>query len=207
MSDKISRLTSVPDEFLSKIPKSEKQVYDKVVELLSRLEIKNGAYSISDKNLKIAAQISSELKQVLLSSDYTKHTTEFIREFDKQAVISDKLFKKSFPAFTPSDLGKSIVNISKRNAIDLLLNRASDSDFIAPLTQTIEQSVINGAGYQETLQSIRDFIEGTPDVDGALLKYSKTYAHDSFAIADRSYTSVAADELDVGMVLLFRWYY
>jgi len=193
---KVARLTSVPDDFLSSIPKSERQVYDMVVELLSRLEVKNGSYVISDKNLKIAAQISQELKSVLLSSDYTKSVTEFIREFDQQAVISNKLFEATFPSFKMTDLGKSVVDLSKRNAIDLLLNRASDADFIAPLRQQIEQSVINGASYKETVRSIRDFIEGTPEVDGALLKYSKTYAHDTFAIADRAYTSIVSDELD-----------
>ena len=193
---KVRRLTTIPDDFLSKIPRAESQVYDSVIDLLSRLEIKNGAYVISSKNLKRASEISRLLKEVLLASDYTKYVAEFAREFDTQATISDDLFKKTFPAFTASEMALSVNQIAKREAIDLLLNRASDAEFIAPLRDIIEQAVINGSGYQETLKSIRTFVVGNDEIDGKLERYSRLYAHDSFAIADRSYTSVVSEELE-----------
>lgn len=193
---KISRLTTVPDEFLSKIPKAESQVYDKVVEILSRLEIKDGNYVISSKNLKLASEISGLLRGVLLDSDYTNFVAEFAKEFDTQAAISNSYFAKEFAGFTASEMAVAVVNISKRQAVDLLLNRASDSDFIKPLQDIIEQSVINGSGYSETLKSIREFVQGNEETAGGLERYSRTYAHDTFAIADRSHTSVVSEELE-----------
>jgi hypothetical protein len=151
---------------------------------------------ISSRNLQIASEISELLREVLLASDYVNYVTEFAKEFDEQAAVTNRLLEKAFPEYAPTALGAQVVNIAKRDAIDLLLNRASDSDFIAPLREVIEQAVINGAGYSETVKSIRTFIEGSDDVDGALLRYSKTYAHDAFAVADRSYTSIAAEELE-----------
>jgi len=195
--DKVRRLTSVPDDFLSKIPASEAQVYDSVVGLISRLEIKNGSYVISTKNLKIASEISQLLKGVLLSSDYTKYVAEFAREFDTQAKISDEFFKKTFPEFTVSEMAVAVNQISKRETIDLLLNRASDAEFIAPLRDIIEQAVINGSGYTETLKSIRTFIQGDAEIAGKMERYSRLYAHDAFAISDRSYTSVVSEELGI----------
>lgn len=194
--NKVRRLTSIPDDFLSKIPKSESQVYDSVIELISRLEIKNGEFVISTKNLKIASEISLQLKQVLLASDYTKYVAEFASEFDSQAKISDELFSKTFPGFTVSEMAVNVNLISKRETIDLLLNRASDAEFISPLRDIIEQSVINGSGYNETLKSLRTFIKGDDELAGKMERYSRLYAHDSYAIADRSYTSVIAEELD-----------
>jgi hypothetical protein len=194
--NKVRRLTTVPDAFLAKIPKAEREVYDQVIQLLSRLDIRNGQYVISSRNLQIASEISELLREVLLASDYVNYVTEFAKEFDEQAAVTNRLLEKAFPEYAPTALGAQVVNIAKRDAIDLLLNRASDSDFIAPLREVIEQAVINGAGYSETVKSIRTFIEGSDDVDGALLRYSKTYAHDAFAVADRSYTSIAAEELE-----------
>lgn len=195
--NKVRRLTSIPDDFLSKIPKSESQVYDSVIELISRLEIKNGEFVISTKNLKIASEISLQLKQVLLASDYTKYVAEFAREFDSQAKISDELFSKTFPGFTVSEMAVNVNLISKRETIDLLLNRASDAEFISPLRDIIEQSVINGSGYNETLKSLRTFIKGDDELAGKMERYSRLYAHDQFSISDASYTSVIAEELDV----------
>jgi hypothetical protein len=194
--NKVRRLTTVPDAFLAKIPKAEREVYDQVIQLLSRLDIRNGQYVISSRNLQIASEISELLREVLLASDYVNYVTEFAKEFDEQAAVTNRLLEKAFPEYAPTALGAQVVNIAKRDAIDLLLNRASDSDFIAPLREVIEQAVINGAGYSETVKSIRTFIEGSDDVDGALLRYSKTYAHNAFAVADASYTSIVSEELD-----------
>lgn len=193
---KINRLTTVPDEFLSKIPKAESQVYDKVVEIISRLEISGGNYVISSKNLKAASEVSTMLRGVLLESDYTNFVAEFAKEFDTQAAITNSYFAKEFSSFTASEMAASVVETSKRQAIDLLLNRASDAEFIKPLQGIIEQSVINGSGYSETLKSIREFVQGNEEVPGGLERYSRTYAHDTFAIADRSHTSVVSEELE-----------
>lgn len=193
--DKVRRLTTIPDDFLSKIPKAESQVYDSVVELIARLEVKNGSYVISTRNLNIASEISLLLKEVLLASDYTKYVAEFAKEFDTQAKISNDLFSKAFPDFEKSDMATSVNNIAKRDTIDQLLNRASDAEFISPLRDIIEQAVINGSGYSETLKSLRTFIKGDDELAGKMERYSRLYAHDAFAIADRSYTSVVSEEL------------
>lgn len=194
-TEKFNRLDSVPEQFLKKIPASEKEVYDQVVELLGRLQVRNGSFVISNANLAIAAQISELLRGVLLSSSYVEAVTEFARQFDVQQDVNNRLFSSMFGNFTQTEMMNSVVNLSKRNTIDLLLNRASDTDFVAPLREIIEQSVVNGAGYKETLTSIRNFIEGTEEKEGALLRYSSTYAHDAFAISDRSYTALASQEL------------
>lgn len=195
-SDKIRRLSSVPDDFLKKIPRSESELYDRVIELLSRFEIKNGAFAITNANLKLAAEISDLLRKSLLATDYVKAVTEFASQFDKQKKINQELFSKAFPEFTVSSIANATVAIAKRNAIDMLLNSEPDVKLIKPLRDTLEQAVINGSGYKETLTSIRNFIEGTEDTDGALLRYSSRLAHDAFAISDASYISLVSEELD-----------
>lgn len=194
-TEKFSRIDTIPEAFLKKIPASEREVYDDVIGLLARLEVRNGSFVISDKNLKIASQISAMLRNVLLASSYVEAVTEFAREFDVQKDVNNKLFSSLFPEFTQTEMMNSVMNLSKRNTIDLLLNRASDTDFVAPLRDVIEQAVISGSGFKETLTTIRDFIEGSDGKDGALLRYSTTYAHDAFAIADRSYTSIVSEEI------------
>lgn len=200
-SAKVRRLTTVPDAFLAQIPKAESEIYGQVVELLARLEVKGGAYVINNKNLQIAAQISDLLKQTLTQSSYYDALIEFVKEFDTQAALSDQLFKKAFPSFTTSEIALAVNNIAKRNAIDLFLNREAESKLVAPLRNIIEQAIINGSSGNETLTVVRNFLEGNDELEGALMRYSKTYAHDSFAIADASYNVVAAEELDVDWFL------
>ena len=61
--------------------------------------------------------------------------------------------------------------------------------------------VTSGAGFRESVASIRDFVEGTDTTNGKLLQYSKQIAHDQFAFSDRGYTNAVSDELEA------EWYF
>jgi hypothetical protein len=195
-TEKVRRLTTIPDEFLARIPKAESELYDAIIEIIAQMEVRGGSFVINAANLEYAAQVGELLKEALLTTDYIDAVTEFAREFDTQVGINDELFSKTFPGFTTSEIGLQSVQIAKREAVDLLLNSAYDTGVIQPLRETLEQAVINGSGFRESLKSIREFIEGDPEKEGALLRYSKTYAHDQFAISDRAYTSIVSEEVD-----------
>lgn len=195
--EKVRRLTTVPDDFLAKIPKAQGQLYDEIVALLAEMEVKDGAYVINSRNLEYAAQIGELLKDALTTTDYLEAVTEFAGEFDKQANLNEKLFSEAFPSeFAGSKVADQIVRVAKRQAVELLIDSEYSTKIVAPLRTTIEQAVVNGAGYKDTLTAIREFVEGTPEKDGALLRYSRTYAHDLYSVSDASYTSVVSDELD-----------
>jgi len=195
-TEKVRRLTTIPDEFLARIPKAESELYDAIIEIIAQMEVRGGSFVINTANLEYAAQVGELLKEALLTTDYIDAVTEFAREFDTQVGINDDLFARTFPGFTTSEVGLQSVQIAKREAVDLLLNSAYDTGVIQPLRETLEQAVINGSGFRESLKSIREFIEGDPEKEGALLRYSKTYAHDQFAISDRAYTSIVSEEVD-----------
>lgn len=197
IKEKNRRLESVPEEFLSRVKKSERQVYENVIELLSSLEQKSGQFVASVKNLRVVAQINDELKKALVGSEYTAAVTQFASEFDIQNEINFEYFQKSFELKSESELALAILQRSKANAIDLLLNTGAESSFLKPLQGIIENSVINNAGYKDTLFAIREFIEGAGEFDSRLLSYSKQISHDTFAIADRALSSTYADELDI----------
>lgn len=191
------RIITVPDQFLSSVKKSQKQIFDRVIELVSQLETVNGEFVVSVKNIELAAQISDELKSVLVGSDYTKALSKFASEFDVQAELTFNYFSKAFKVQSQSEVAAAVLNIAKRNTIDLLVNRAADADFVAPLRSVIENSVINNASYSETLTAIRQLVLGDDEIEGRVLRYSSQIARDAFAVSDASVSQVYADEMDV----------
>jgi hypothetical protein len=62
IKEKNRRLESIPEKFLSQVRKSERQVYENVIELLGQLEQRGGKFVASIENVKIAGQINAELK-------------------------------------------------------------------------------------------------------------------------------------------------
>lgn len=193
--EKNNRLDSVPGEFISRVKKTERQIYQGIIELLGQLEMKGGRFLPTPENIRIASLINEQIKVVLVGSDYTKAVSLFAQEFDIQADLNSKYFTKAFELQTSSEAAAAQLLASKKSTIDLLLNRGADSKFIAPLQNIIEQSVYNNAGYADALQAIRDFVDGTDDRDSRLLRYSSEIAYDSFAVSDAAYTSIYSEEI------------
>lgn len=197
LKSKLSRLKSVPDDFLSKIPRAEAQLMDEIIAILARMDVNSrGEFVISSANLDFTAQIAELLKEALPQTEYLEAVADFARQFDEQAVINEDYFKKAFPEFKGSEIANQTVALAKRNTVTALLDTEYDTGVVQQVRDVIEASVVNGAGYKDTVTALREFIEGTPDVDGALTRYSRTWAHDAFAISDASYTSIVSEELD-----------
>lgn len=196
IAEKVRRLTEVPDEFLSQVEKAQKELFPEVVELLMKLKVDaDGNILFNNSNLELTAEIKEALNQILLGSDYTSAVKTFAKEFDKQATITNQIVRKGFE-FTDSKLQEQLVKISKKSTSEILLDNIGDQRFSSIIAQEVEVAVSNGASFKDTIKAIRGLVEGTDETDGKLLQYSKQIAHDQFAIADRSYTSAVADEID-----------
>jgi len=195
IKDKTLRLTRVPDEFLSAVDKATKELYPDVIELLSDLEIDSqGNILLNNTNLQLTAEVKEALKEILLQSDYVSAVKTFASEFNTQARITNQIFRKSFD-FVSEGLAEQLINISKRNTADILINTIGDEAFADAVSEQVELAVSNNASFKETIRAIRDVVTGNDEVDGKLQQYAKQIAHDQFAIADRSYTSAVAEEL------------
>lgn len=200
IEDKNLRIVEVPDKFISQLEKLEQGTYNSVIELLNRLEVNNGLFVPSAKNLRIASEISTLLRGVMLTPEYSSTLVEFAKEFDLQGLANNAYFIEAFTDFAITDFTQEIIKLSKRNAVNLMLNGV-DSEFVKPLSNAIEQAVINNSGYQETLKSIQRVILGNPEIESSYLRYAKTWAHESFAVGDAAYTSAIGDELGI------EWYW
>lgn len=191
---KAELIESIPEQFITGVKKSEKQILNGILELLSQMEVSDGLFIASAKNLEIASQINERIKQVMLQSEYANALTEFAKGFDVQAELTQEYFTKAFDISKAPEIVTAMVATSKRNAVDLLINRANDSEFLSPLRSIIETSVINNATYAETLSSIRELVEGSDQFESRLVSYSRGIAHDTFAVADRSVISTYSNE-------------
>jgi len=194
IEQKSSRLESVPEKFLSRLKANEAGVYNQVIELLNRLEVKGGRFVASADNLRLASQISDLLKDVMLKSDYTQALVEFAKEFDVQAGLNNDFFLKTVEDFIAADLAKQIIVTSKKNAIETLINGLT-KDFVEPLRNAIEEAVVTNSSFTETLTNIQRIVTGDAEVDSLVRRYSTQIAHDTFAVADSSYVFSNADNL------------
>jgi hypothetical protein len=198
LNEKNRRLVEIPNEFYSSVQKTEQQLYARLLELLDKLKLDASGQAIRSKaNLAIAEEITTQLKNTLYSSDYVKALADFSGQFNNQENLNSDYFKKAFPEFTGSELASQLVQVSRKQAVELLTGSAIDNSFFTPIKQALIDAVDMGVSRIDLIKTIQTTVIGDPEKEGKLLSYSKQIAHDSFALSDRSYSNAVAEDLGV----------
>lgn len=194
---KIDRLEEVPDELLSRIQKVQKKVFPQVLDLISLIDRdKDGMIELTDNNLKLLANIQGQLRDVLLTSEYTEIVDEFIEEFKVQQGVSDAMFKKAFSQFAEDPKAAELVTLSQKRAAKIFIDEVTDVKFAGAIYDSLELAISNNASYAETVRQLQAIVIGDEETEGKIYQYARQIAHDQFALADRSYTSAVSEELD-----------
>lgn len=198
---KIETLESVPAQFETNIMKVEKQLLKEVEGILALFDMDSDGFFIpNEKNVELLGQLDIKLREALNNSDYAEAITEFAKQFNVQVTLNDDYFKAAFAEFEESAIGRQIVKQAQKNAVNILVNTVAQSEFVSPITQQLENAVVNGARWKETMKVIEDYIIGYKDErgnfkQGKLSAHSKQIAHDTFAVTDRSYAATVANEI------------
>jgi hypothetical protein len=196
-SRKYRRLESVPEDFVNKVKASQGEVLKNIEDLVSQLETENGVFVFNERNLSLINSIDQKLKDTVFSDEYIDAVKKFASEFNVQAGLNNAYFAAIDPTFEPTALYTQVLRSTQKNAIDLLGEDAFTQKLINPLKQILESSITNGQTFNEALSSLRYVIAGDDTIDGAMTSYVKRVAYDGFAVSDRGYTNVIAQDLEL----------
>ena len=197
IAEKTRRLTTVPDEYLTQVERAQKKLFPQIVDILRQLTIDSaGNLVLNSSNLALASDVKQLVQQILSDSEYITAVSEYAKQMGEQAKVSDQLFAKSFEGYTQLPVSQQLLRTTQRNAVDLLVNAIGNQRFADVVRENIETAISSNAGFTETVKQLQTIVTGDEEVDGKLLQYNKQIAHDTFAIADRNYTSAVSEELE-----------
>lgn len=190
-------MKQAPDNFIRDLKTSQRKVSEFIQSKIAQFERAGETITPSEANFLRVEELKAEAREYLKEkTNYKKVVKDFSSTFDEQKTDNKNYFSTFQEEFSTT-VADTITSKIKRDTVKNLLSDSIDQNFLKPLGNTLDFAVSNGAGFKETLTLIRDFVEGNEDVDGAVLKYAKQLAHDSFANADRAYGSAVADELEM----------
>src|SRR6185369_8254694 len=121
LAKKNARLIDIPDEFLTRIEKIQKQFFTDLltkIDVLDIIEKDTGLIIANQKNL--LAIMSIDLREALDETDYQKAVNEFASQFDEQKNINDKYFNEVDESFKPSRFADKILDESRKDAVERL---------------------------------------------------------------------------------------
>jgi len=195
IKQRIDRLDSVPATLQTAIEKQQGKVFKQLLTDLKGLQIEDGKYVASKENLAKIAGITEQLKQNLFNKDYLDAIKTFALEIQTQAKLTNQIMVE-LGDFTDTDLYNAVVKKSQQNALLLLDQNAIAAEIVQPLADLLTNSVVSNVGYLDAVESLRTFMLGNgDDISGALAKYAGTYVKDAFAVSDRQYAKLVAEDI------------
>lgn len=195
LKNKGERLETVPSKLVESVSKLEPKIMREVEDLISKLEMENGNLVLSENNMVLIENINQRITNIIFDEAYEKDLTEFIGQFKKQAGLNNEYFQTIVDDYAVKPMYESVLKSSQKNAIELLNEDAFTQKLIQPIQQTLESSITNNISFTDTLNNLRYIIQGDEENLGALTSHVKRVAYDSFAVSDRSYTNIIANDL------------
>lgn len=198
IQEKLSRLDSVPDRYISAAERAQKQFLKDILKQVDDLEVKGGQIVKSRDNLRKVEVIYKKIRTAFLKdSDFLKATLQFVDEFSGQAALTDEYFSREFNSYKPTNFYKAVFESSQKRTLELLTQSQLEAQVLQPVKEIMRQSVTTGMRFQDAVKLLNRFMAGNDEVDGALARHAKRIAYDSFAQSDREYTNTIATAIGV----------
>lgn len=199
---KINRLDTVPNALYSSVDRSQKQILVDTLKLIDSLDVVGGKYVLSNENLIKVEQITEALNKAIFQTEYRTAILTFAGEFQVQANINLEYFSEVFgSAITDKQIYQASLQASQKVALDILNESSVDAVFTKPLKEMLINGIASEANTSDVVQELTNYILGDEELEGQLLRYVKQVARDRYSIADRSYTDIIAQDLNMNYVL------
>lgn len=189
LSDRISTIAERAEQRLTKaVTKTQRELFDQMQTTLSKLELDgDGLIKQSQANRKILQKADRIFDRAVGQSGYYDSLGKFVDSIPEVATANGAYFDLILDAFVPdARYLKSLQKNSIATIESYLANDGLTSQLKQPLQEILSQNINTGASFGDLLKQVREFIVGTPDLDGRLMRYSKQIARDTLFNFSRS---------------------
>lgn len=181
------------DKFNKSIPKIQSNLYDEIVELSQRLDVRNGSINTSAKNIRLLADIRTRINRLILSPEYKESIKDFARSFKQIEKLQNQYFEETFEKYKPPKTLTAIREVSINETINSLTESGIQERISKPIREILKVNITTGAKYSDLVKSIRtELIEN----DG-LVRYAKQITTDSLNQYAR--TNIETISSDLGL--------
>jgi hypothetical protein len=105
--------------------------------------------------------------------------TKFAKLYDKVSELNYAYFKALEKKFKPPKVMEAVKKQSISLVLDSLTEAGMNTNLINPVREMINTYVTTGGSYSQLSKELNNYINGTPTIDGALVKYTKLVTTDA----------------------------
>ena len=188
-------LESSVNDFIKAVPGIQDKIFAEVVGLIKDLEVSNGRIKNNIANIRTIGKIKTQLRKIILSKEYLKNVSKYIKQFDTVSALQNKYFNSLQAEFSAGKVYDEIKLQSIDSALESLTESGITENVIKPIQDILRQNITGGGTITKFAGQMREFITNTDAGDGRLLKYSKQIVTDSINQYNRQYGQIVSDDL------------
>ncbi len=188
-------LESSVNDFIKAVPGIQDKIFAEVVGLIKDLEVSNGRIKNNIANIRTIGKIKTQLRKIILSKEYLKNVSKYIKQFDNVSALQNKYFNSLQAEFSAGKVYEEIKLQSIDSALESLTESGITENVIKPIQDILRQNITGGGTITKFVGQMREFITNTDAGDGKLLKYSKQIVTDSINQYNRQYGQIVSDDL------------
>lgn len=179
---RIETITGRAESALDKaVTTAQRDLLHQMQAMLAKLDLDpDGLIKQSASNRKILQKAEGIFDKAMKGSGYYESLGQYTGAIDALTVANEKYFNFILDSFSvDAHYLKSLQRNSISTIENLLANDGLEVQLKRPLMDILNQNVNSGASFSDLLKQVREFIIGSPDREGKLMRYSKQISRDS----------------------------
>lgn len=196
LADEIEALIVEANELFGRsVVKVQTQLYDSMLLKLKDLELDDGGYIKQNAaNRRILREAEAQF-DIVVAGSYQSSVENHLKVIPKINKLNSDYFN-DIKEFSPNkNFLKALQSQAIKNVNELILQDGLRAQIQIPLNQILEQNISTGGLFKGMLSQVRNFIEGTQETEGKLLRYSKTFLKDTLFQYSRSFQESVTSDL------------
>lgn len=204
LGNEIERIIlGVTEQYASDIVGVQEEIYTKLIRILKNLELDSEGYiKQSAANRAILSDAESALDDLLPGSSFTQAVSNTLNAVPAIDLANTEYFSSISESFNENRVFIKSLQSRTINSIEsTLLEDGLTAQIKNPLTDILNRNVNSGGQFSGFLEEIRDFVKGNDEIEGRILKYSRTYLSDTLFNYSRSYQESITNDLKLDWYL------
>lgn len=184
------------NKFLESLPEVERKIYASLLTDLKELSLySDGTIKNNLENIKKLGRLKKNMDDIVLNDAYLKDVSRFIDIYSAVEKTANTYFGKLSSDFTPKKVLAEVKKQAINDAVEMLTENGISANVSVPLRDLIKTNITSGGSYATLTEQLREALLSTPDADGKLVKYARTYTTDAVNTYSGTYMKIITDDL------------
>lgn len=199
VNDILNTIADAVAGFQKGVPGTQQIIYEELLPIVKKLDVKNGKLLNNINNLKLIMGIKNKLQKIIVNNEYKKNVNDFIDAFHAVGDLNNQYFSSFNDKFKPTNTLPVIRQMAIEQTINDLVGQGLSSSVVDPIHSILKQNITTGGSYAQFTEELRNHILTNDTGDGSLEKYSKQITVDAIHQYNAQYQDTIAQDLQ------FKW--